>query len=100
MIESSFEEAFSKEWVETQINDSTNELVILRQIIPWQAIIKQYNKQYPVLCNTMSKKLKVEGLTFNLKPSTLFFNQRQILIRLLALITFISIICLRENANN
>ena len=41
MIESSFEEvsfrrvteeqeAFSKEWVETQITDSTNELVILR----------------------------------------------------------------------
>jgi hypothetical protein len=41
MIESSFEEAFSKEWVETQITDSTNELVILRQVIPWQAIISQ-----------------------------------------------------------
>jgi hypothetical protein len=35
MIESSFEEAFSKEWVETQITNSANELVILRQVIPW-----------------------------------------------------------------
>jgi len=41
MIESSFEEAFSKEWVEKQIANSTNELVILRQVIPWQDIISQ-----------------------------------------------------------
>jgi len=41
MIESGFEEAFSKEWIETQITDSTNDLVILRQVIPWQAIITQ-----------------------------------------------------------
>ena len=39
MIESSFEEAFSKEWAETQITNWINELVILRQVIPWQAMI-------------------------------------------------------------
>ena len=31
-------EAFSEEWVKHNINDPTNEFVILRQIIPWQRI--------------------------------------------------------------
>jgi IS5 family transposase len=36
-----FEEAFSKEWVKEHIRDRTNELVILREVIPWQKIIEQ-----------------------------------------------------------
>jgi hypothetical protein len=36
-----YEEAFSPEWVSAQITDDTNELVILRQVIPWQSIINQ-----------------------------------------------------------
>ena len=46
MIESSFEETLSKKRVETQITDWTNELVILRQVIPWQAIITQLTQFY------------------------------------------------------
>ena len=59
MIESSFEEAFSKEWVETQITDSVNELVILRQVIPWQAIIGQLTQFYSNSGGRLGKSLGV-----------------------------------------
>ena len=59
MIESSFEEAFSKEWVETQITDSTNELVILRQVIPWQAIITQLTQFYDDNSGRSGKSLRI-----------------------------------------
>jgi len=59
MIESSFEEAFSKAWVETQINDSTNELVVLRQVIPWQSIINQLTQFYKTNSGRLGKPLRV-----------------------------------------
>jgi IS5 family transposase len=59
VIESSFEEAFSKEWVETQITDSTNELVILRQVIPWQAILIQLAQFYSNDSGRLGKSLRV-----------------------------------------
>ena len=59
MIESSFEEAFSKAWVKTQITDSTNELVILRQVIPWQLIIKQLTPFYDNNSGRLGKPLRV-----------------------------------------
>lgn len=59
MIESSFEEAFSKEWVEIQITDSTNELVIFRQVIPWQAIINQLTQFYDNNGGRPGKSLRV-----------------------------------------
>ena len=58
MIESSFEEAFSKEWVNTQITDPTNELVILRQVIPWQAIINQLTQFYNGISGRFGKSLR------------------------------------------
>ena len=59
MIESSFEEAFSKEWVETQITDPTNELAILRQVIPWQAIITQLTQFYDDNSGRSGKSLRI-----------------------------------------
>ncbi len=59
MIESSFEEAFSKEWVETQITNSTNELVIFRQVIPWQAIITQLTQFYSSDSGRSGKSLRI-----------------------------------------
>jgi IS5 family transposase len=59
MIESSFEEAFSEEWVENQITDPTNELVILRQVIPWQAIINQLAQFYDDTSGRLGKSLRV-----------------------------------------
>jgi IS5 family transposase len=59
VIESSFEEAFSKEWVETQIKDLTNELVILRQVIPWQVIIAQLTQFYSNDSGRLGKSLRV-----------------------------------------
>jgi len=40
MVEESFSEAFSSEWIDREIKDRTSELVILRKIIPWHSIIK------------------------------------------------------------
>ncbi len=59
MIESSFEEAFSTEWVETQITDWTNELAVFRQIIPWQAIITQLTQFYDDNSGRSGKSLRV-----------------------------------------
>ncbi len=59
MIESSFEEAFSKEWVEAQITDSTNELVVLRQVIPWQVIITQLTQFYSNDSGRSGKSLRI-----------------------------------------
>jgi IS5 family transposase len=59
MIKSSFEEAFSKEWVETQITDSANELVILRQVVPWQKIINQLTQFYDSNSGRLGKPLRV-----------------------------------------
>jgi len=41
MIQPTFEEAHSSEWIQTHILDPTHELVILRQVIPWPRIIDQ-----------------------------------------------------------
>ena len=41
MIKSAFEEAHPPEWIKDHIIDSMNELVIVRQLIPWQRIIEQ-----------------------------------------------------------
>ncbi len=39
MIEQNFQEAFPPDWVKANIDDVDNELVILRQVIPWQLIL-------------------------------------------------------------
>ena len=40
MIRDTFEEAFSPEWVEKNITDPAHGLVVLRRIIPWDAIVR------------------------------------------------------------
>ena len=37
MIEQNFDEALPPDWVKANIRDVDNELVILRQVIPWQS---------------------------------------------------------------
>jgi transposase, IS5 family len=39
MIAHTFQDAFCPEWIKTHLSDPTNELITLRHIIPWQAII-------------------------------------------------------------
>ena len=38
MIETSFKEAFSAQWVNRNIVDRTQDLVVLRDVIPWEKI--------------------------------------------------------------
>jgi IS5 family transposase len=40
MIAQTFEEVFSPQWVNTHLSHPTHDLIILRQIIPWQSIIE------------------------------------------------------------
>jgi hypothetical protein len=46
MIERTFTESFSEEWVKHNINDTANELVVLRTIIPWHKITSRLRKFY------------------------------------------------------
>jgi IS5 family transposase len=39
MIAQTFQDAFAPQWIKTHLPDPTNELITLRHIIPWQAII-------------------------------------------------------------
>jgi len=41
MIENTFNDNFSQEWIAKNITDPNNELVILRKIIPWEKIVKK-----------------------------------------------------------
>jgi len=41
MIAQSFQDAFCPEWIQTHLSDPTNDLITLRHIIPWQAIINR-----------------------------------------------------------
>ena len=59
MIDKSFNEAFSREWVEKQIKDKANELVILRQVIPWQSIINSLVPFYNHTKGRIGKSLRV-----------------------------------------
>ena len=46
MIEKTFQEVFTKEWKKIYIKDPTNELLIIRKIIPWQKIMDKLIKYY------------------------------------------------------
>ncbi|MDM8541969.1 hypothetical protein QUF90_12860 [Desulfococcaceae bacterium HSG9] len=50
MVEKKFKDTFTREWVEQNIPDKTDEPVIHRQIIPWRKIIDRpvsfYNDSY------------------------------------------------------
>lgn len=59
MIEKEFTEAHSSEWVKTNIADLTNELVILRKIIPWEKIVKQLSKFYKPSKGRIGKSTRV-----------------------------------------
>jgi len=46
MIEQNFKEALSPDWVKANIREVDNELVILRQVIPWQLILDKLVSLY------------------------------------------------------
>ena len=39
MIAQTFDEVFSPQWINTHLSHPTHDLIILRQLIPWQFII-------------------------------------------------------------
>lgn len=59
MIERTFEEAFSPEWIKNNIAGPTNELAILRQVIPWQMIINELVQFYDSKNGRIGKSLRI-----------------------------------------
>jgi hypothetical protein len=39
MIAQTFDEVFSPQWINTHLSHPTHDLIILRQLIPWQSIM-------------------------------------------------------------
>jgi len=46
MITHTFQDAFSAQWIKTQVPHSTHDLIILRHILPWQSIIDHLTPFY------------------------------------------------------
>lgn len=46
MIETSFTEVHTKDWINQHLSDVTHELFVVRQVIPWQRMIDQLIKYY------------------------------------------------------
>jgi len=59
MIRDTFKEAFSPEWVEKNITVSAHELVLIRKIIPWDAIIAILTQFYSETSGAVGKSLRI-----------------------------------------
>ena len=59
MIETSFNEAFSAQWINSNIIDPTQDLVILRDVIPWEKIIIRLSSFYSKDKGSVGKSLRV-----------------------------------------
>ncbi|CAN2040413.1 hypothetical protein GMMP15_1700063 [Candidatus Magnetomoraceae bacterium gMMP-15] len=59
MIKTKFEEAHSPEWVNQNITDPTDDLIILRKIIPWNKIIKELGEFYDSQKGRFGKSLRI-----------------------------------------
>ena len=58
MIRNLFKEAFSPEWLETNITNPIHELVIIREIIPWEKIISRLCRFYDKSKGPFGKSLR------------------------------------------
>ena len=59
MIKDTFIESFSQEWIDNNITDPTNDLVIIRKIIPWEELIKQLSQFYSKEGGRIGKSIRV-----------------------------------------
>lgn len=59
MIETSFKEAFYAQWVNRNITDPTQDLVVLRDVIPWEKIITQLSSFYSKDKGALGKSLRM-----------------------------------------
>ena len=59
MIATTFEEVHSPEWLKTHITDPTNELVILRNLVPWNKTMKLLARFYDSSKGAKGKSLRI-----------------------------------------
>ncbi|MBF0201482.1 MAG: transposase [Desulfamplus sp.] len=59
MIKKNFEDSFTQEWIDNNITDPTNELVILRQIIPWDKLTEELSQFYNDTKGRIGKSIRV-----------------------------------------
>jgi IS5 family transposase len=58
MIDESFEDVFTQDWVAAHIQNTEHELVILRQMIPWQELVEQLTCFYHSTQGRIGKSLR------------------------------------------
>lgn len=58
MIKTIFDEAVTEEWINANINNQNHELVILREIIPWERIIRRLSGFYHKTKGAFGKSLR------------------------------------------
>lgn len=59
MVTTDFKEAFSDEWVKNNLRDSLHELLIMRQVIPWQKVIESLSLFYRKGKGRKAKSLRI-----------------------------------------
>jgi len=59
MVRATFEEAVTPEWVGVNITDRNHELVVLRQIIPWEKIVRRLTRFYNKTQGAVGKSLRM-----------------------------------------
>ena len=59
MIDTWFKEAFSTQWIKSNIIDPTQDLVVLRDVIPWEKIIIRLSSFYSKDKGAVGKSLRV-----------------------------------------
>ncbi len=59
MIDISFKEAFSAQWINSNIIDPAQDLVVLRDVIPWEKIIMRLSSFYSRDKGAVGKSLRV-----------------------------------------
>lgn len=75
MIQTTFTEGFSQEWIDKNITDPTNDLVILRKIIPWEILVLKLSKFYSGTKGRFGKPIRVVVAVFILSKLRLLSDE-------------------------
>ena len=78
MIKSTFEEAFSQEWIDKNITDPTNDFVILCKVIPWEILVKDLSQLYSKTNGRFGKSMQVVVAVLILSKLQLLGDQKGI----------------------
>ncbi len=81
MIARTFQDAFTPEWVQTHLTNPTHELMILRDIIPWQSIIARLVPHYHAQKGRLGHSLRLL-VALSILSRLRHLSERQVLARI------------------